>query len=179
MRSICSLFSSWSIWIHWIVSKKCNVGFVYLSQCNVTCSITPVNCVHSHWQTHTNLPLQPFALFRIDFRSELSSAKFLSLHLLSKRFLSDIYGGRRQKRGWVGLLGAERDGSRGREETAILVFHVKQQWITEAGLAFLRNTVSVIQAVITVLIMLAPHSTHILVAVAAVAFLWEAWPHSI
>lgn len=111
-----------------------------------------------HVASHTKLPLQPLALFRIDFRSELRSAKFLSLHLLSKRFLSDIYGGRRQKRGWSGLSWAERDGSRGREETAILVFHVKLQWITEAGLAFLRNTVSVIQAVITVLIMLAPHS---------------------
>lgn len=50
--------------------------------------------------------------------------------------------------------GGERD--RG-GETAISAFHVKQQWIMEAGLAFLRNTDSVIRPVITVLIILAPH----------------------
>lgn len=51
----------------------------------------------------------------------------------------------------------EQDSGRGRGETAISAFHVKQQWITEAGLAFLRNTVSVIRPVITVLIISTPH----------------------
>lgn len=53
--------------------------------------------------------------------------------------------------------GREQDSGRGRRAMAISAFHVKQQWIIEAGLAFPSNTVSVIWSVITVLNIRTPH----------------------
>lgn len=124
---------------HWDLNKT-DTTLMSVHHCKHELStVIPLlaTCFHSY-------SLQRFALFHIDFRSKLSSEKFLPPPPIIKAFPPWHLKRKKTKRGRAG------------EGMPVSAFNVKQQWIMEAALAFLRNTVCVIRSAITVLIIPTP-----------------------
>lgn len=123
---------------HWDLNKT-DTTLMSVHHCKHELStVIPLlaTCFHSY-------SLQRFALFHIDFRSKLSSEKFLPpppQSVSSLTFKEE----------------EDKNGGRAGEGMPVSAFNVKQQWIVEAALAFLRNTVCVIRSAITVLIIPTP-----------------------